>query len=104
MLVLKIALISVGILFIGFGYSIYFKKNYNLINNFKEDKKSNKFDDAYALRVGFIELIGGLTYVVLGTLAMFFNDAFIIIAFIMSVIGIIVALIINMVKSSNRPS
>jgi hypothetical protein len=102
MLVFKTGLILVGTLFIGFGYFIYFKKKYNLINDFKEDKKSNKFDDAYAKRVGLIEFIGGLACVVLGTVAIFLNTTFTIVAFIVSVFGVIVALIINQVRSSKR--
>ena len=31
-----------------------------LLDYFEKDKKSNTFDDAYAKRVGVIELIGGL--------------------------------------------
>jgi len=100
MLALKIVLILVGTLFIGFGYSIYFKMKYNLINGFEEDKKSNKYDDAYAKRVGVIELIGGLACVVLGIVAIFLNSTFAIVAFIISVAGIILALIINQIKSS----
>jgi len=102
MLALKIGLILVGILFVGFGYAIYFKGKYNLINNFEEDKKSNKFNEAYAKRVGIIEFIGGLTCVVIGLWTIFFNVKFVIIVFNVSIIGIIAALIINMVKSNNK--
>jgi len=102
MLAFKIIWILVGIVFVSFGHAIYFKKKYNLINNFKEDMKSKRYNNAYAKRVGLIELIGGLTCVVLGLWTIFFDVKSIIIVFAVSIIGIIVALIINMVKSSNK--
>ncbi len=48
MFALKIVLMIVGVLFVLFGYFIYFKGKYSLINKFDEDKKNQKYDDAYA--------------------------------------------------------
>ena len=56
---MRIFLILIGLVFIGFGYAIWFKEKYNLINNFQNDKKNDKLNDAYAKRVGKIEFIGG---------------------------------------------
>ena len=102
MVVLKILWILVGILLAGFGYLIYIKKKYSLINNFEDDKKLNIYDDIYASRVGLIELIGGFVCVVLGIVSFFLNTIFSIVMFIVSIFGIIMFLIVNMVKSSKR--
>lgn len=82
MLVLKIALILIGILFIGFGYFIFFKSTYSLINNFAADKKNKRYDDNYAKRVGFIEFIGGLVILILGVSSLFLGDTLTIIIFL----------------------
>ena len=42
MTLLKIILILVGLAFITFGYLIYFKEKYNLINDFESNFKSGK--------------------------------------------------------------
>lgn len=42
MTVLNILLIIVGTIFILFGYLIYFRKQYNLINGFEEAYKAGK--------------------------------------------------------------
>lgn len=60
MIALKIILTLVGLLFIGFGYSIYFKKKYSLINGFIEAYKRGEKTEDYAKRVGLIELILGI--------------------------------------------
>ena len=46
-IVLKIILIILGATFITFGYEIYFKKKYNLINGFKEDYKAGRKTGLY---------------------------------------------------------
>lgn len=83
----------------GFGYAIWFKENYNLINNFQNDKKNGKLSDSYAKRVGKIEFIGGLVCFASGIITIFLNDVFTLISFIFCIIGIIAALILNQVKS-----
>ena len=45
---LKFILVTVGVAFIVFGYGIYFKKKYNLINGFKEDYKNGRKTESYA--------------------------------------------------------
>lgn len=101
MIILKISLTLVGIVFIVFGYLIYFKGKYSLINNFVEDKKNNVYDDNYAKRVGFIELIGGLIILILGVFSLVLGDTLTIIISFISILGIITSLIVNAVLSKN---
>jgi hypothetical protein len=86
----------------GFGYAIWFKNNYDLINNFKNDKKNGKLDDSYAKRVGMIEFIGGMLCLVLGIVGMFLEDAFTIGFFAFCIMSIITALIFNQMKSAKK--
>ena len=65
MTLLKIILILVGLAFIIFGYLIYFKEKYNLINGFERDFKSGRKTEAYAKKVGLIELIIGIIFVLI---------------------------------------
>lgn len=66
MILLKIILILVGLAFIIFGYLIYFKEKYNLINGFEMDFKSGRKTESYAKKVGLIELIIGIIFVLIG--------------------------------------
>lgn len=59
MIILKIAAVSLGLMFLMFGYAIYFKEKYNLINGFEADFQRGFKDEAYARRVGVIELAAG---------------------------------------------
>ena len=65
---LNTILIVVGGAFITFGYLIYFKEKYNLINDFEADNKSEKKSESYAKKVGLIELIIGIIFVLIGIL------------------------------------
>ena len=60
MIVLKICLALLGLAFSGFGYFIFFRKKYDLINGFTADFKAGKKTESYAKRVGLIEFIIGL--------------------------------------------
>lgn len=60
MTILKILLIIVGTIFILFGFLIYFRKQYNLINGFEEAYKAGRKTKTYAKRVGLIELLIGI--------------------------------------------
>lgn len=102
MLILRLILIIIGLVFIGFGYAIWFKGKYDLINNFQNDKRNGKLNDSYAARVGKIEFIGGLACFALGIITMFLNDVFILISFIFCIVCIIAALIYNQTKSVKR--
>lgn len=70
---LKIILFVLGITFCLFGYLIVFKKQYGLINDFKARKKAGSKKDAYAIRVGQVELILGIGLLVLFVLLMIFT-------------------------------
>ena len=66
MTLLKIILIAIGATFSIFGYLIYFKKKYNLINDFEANCKSGRKTESYARKVGLIELLLGITLLMVG--------------------------------------
>lgn len=63
MTILKIILIMLGVGFTAFGYEIYFRKKYNLINGFKEDLKNGRKTESYAKKVGLTEFVLGIVLV-----------------------------------------
>lgn len=66
MLILKIMLILLGFSFITFGYLIYSKKRYDLINGFESDLKVGRKTEEYAKKVGKIELAIGAVLLIAG--------------------------------------
>ena len=66
MTLLKIVLIVLGATFSIFGYLIYFKKKYNLINDFGANHKAGRKTESYARKVGFIELLLGVALLMVG--------------------------------------
>lgn len=58
----KIISLILALAFTFFGYNIYFKKKYNLINNFEKNYKNGLKDESYAKKVGLIELILGILF------------------------------------------
>lgn len=66
MIALKIITVLLGAAFASFGYLIFFKKKYNLINNFEAERKAGIKDEAYAKRVGIIEFVVGIAMVIAG--------------------------------------
>lgn len=66
MIILKVILITVGVAFIIFGYLIYFKKQYNLINTFEADYKAGRKKESYAKKVGLAEFIIGIILILVG--------------------------------------
>ena len=60
MTLLKIILLALGVTFSTFGYLIYFKKKYNLINDYEANRKAGKKTESYARKVGLIELLLGI--------------------------------------------
>lgn len=66
MTLLKIILIAIGATFSTFGYLIYFKKKYTLINDYEADRKAGKKTESYARKVGLIELLLGIALLMIG--------------------------------------
>ena len=66
MALLKIILISLGATFSIFGYLIYFKKKYNLINGFEENYRDGSKTESYARKIGLIELLLGVALLMVG--------------------------------------
>lgn len=66
MILLMVILLVVGVAFTTFGYFIYFKEKYNLINGFESDYKSGRKSETYAKKVGLVEFIIGIILVVFG--------------------------------------
>ena len=66
MLILKIIAILLGSAFTLFGYFIYFRKKYNLINGFEADFKAGHKDENYAKRVGMVEFVVGIAILIAG--------------------------------------
>ncbi|MDU1582662.1 MAG: DUF3784 domain-containing protein [Peptoniphilus harei] len=64
MILLMIILLVVGVAFTTFGYFIYFKEKYNLINGFESDYKSGRKSETYAKKVGLVEFMIGIILVV----------------------------------------
>lgn len=69
----KFILFVLGITFAVFGYLIVFKKKFGLINDFKARKKAGNQKDTDAIRVGQVELILGIGWLVLFVLLMIFT-------------------------------
>lgn len=66
MILLMIILLVVGVAFTTFGYFIYFKEKYNLINGFESDYKSGRKSETYAKKVGLVEFMIGIILVIVG--------------------------------------
>ncbi len=60
MLALKIIASILGLAFTLFGYFIFFKKKYSLINGFEEDHKAGRKTEDYAKRVGLVDFVVGV--------------------------------------------
>lgn len=95
MFILRIILILIGLAFIGFGYAIWFKGKYDLINNYEKDKENGKLNDSFAKRVGKIAFFGGIACFASGIIAMFMNYTFTLISYIFCIVSISAALIFN---------
>ena len=60
MLALKIVAALLGIAFSLFGYFIYFREKYSLINGFERELRAGKRTEAYAKKVGLTEFVIGI--------------------------------------------
>lgn len=72
MVVLKVLAVMVGLAFLLFGYFIYFKKKYNLINGYEADFKAGRKNEEYAKRVGMIEFVVGIAMLLAGVVLILF--------------------------------
>ena len=72
MLVLKVVAVVLGMAFLLFGYFIYFKKKYNLINGFEADFKAGQKSEKYAKRVGMAEFVVGIALLIAGVALIIF--------------------------------
>lgn len=61
-----------GLAFAIFGYLIFFKKRYSLINGFDAAFREGRRTEKYARRVGLIELVLGVLLLVASVLSLFF--------------------------------
>ena len=73
MLVLKIVSVLLGLSFTLFGYFIYLRKKYNLINCFEADFKAVRKNEEYAKRVGMVEFVIGIAVLVAGIVLIIFT-------------------------------
>ena len=64
MIFLNIALAAAGLAFLVFGYFIYFRKKYTLINGFPREGSTKK-QRRYAKLIGIAELISGAALLLL---------------------------------------
>ncbi len=72
MLVLKIITVILGAAFTLFGYLIYVRKKYDLINGFEADLKLGRKSEEYAKRVGMAELVLGIAILLAGAVLIVF--------------------------------
>lgn len=72
MIVLKMIAVLLGLAFTLFGYFIYFKKKYNLINGFEAEFKAERKNELYAKRIGMIEFVIGLVFLIMGIILIIF--------------------------------
>ena len=72
MSVVKVIVLVIGAAFMIFGYLIYFRKRYNLINGFESDYREGRRGKRYAERVGLIEFIIGIILLLSGILLLIF--------------------------------
>lgn len=72
MLAWKIIVILLGLAFALFGYFIYFRKKYSLINGFEAEYKAGRKDEEYARRVGMAEFVLGLILLFVGLVLVVF--------------------------------
>ena len=73
MLVLKIVSVLLGLSFTLFGYFIYLRKKYNLINCFEADFRAGRKNEEYAKRVGMVEFVIRIAVLVAGIVLIIFT-------------------------------
>ena len=74
MIFLKVLAVVLGLAFLLFGYFIYFKKKYNLINGFEADFKAGRKKEEYAKKVGMVEFVVGIVLLITGVALILFSS------------------------------
>ena len=64
MIVLKAVTALLGLAFATFGYFIFFRKKYSLINGFEEALRNGQKTELYARRIGLVELVLGIAFLI----------------------------------------
>ena len=72
MTVLKILLPVPGFSFLLFGYFVFFRKKYSLINGFDAAFREGRKTERYARRVGLVELILGILLLIVSVILILF--------------------------------
>ena len=70
--IIRLLAVVLGLAFLLFGYFIYFKKKYNLINGFEADFKAGRKKEEYAKKVGMIEFVVGIVLLITGVALILF--------------------------------
>lgn len=65
---IQAVLIILGVISLYYGYNIFFKKKYDLINNFEAEFKAGRKREKYAERIGIIEFVIGVGMLIGGIL------------------------------------
>ena len=73
MTILKIVTAVLGLAFLLFGYFIYFRGKYDLINDFKAESEAGRKGEQYARRVGLIEFVLGVMLLLCSLLLILFT-------------------------------
>ena len=91
-------------LFLGaIGYLIAMRGKYALINNFIMQRNAGKADNAYAQRVGWIELFAAVYFLLFGILALCINStSFALTVFIIGVVLLAAAALLNLFLGKRR--
>lgn len=93
---LGIIMILMGLAFGFFGYMIAMRGKYALITNYVMEKHAGKVDSRYAQRVGWIEIFAAVYFLLFGILALFLSDAFAWTVFIIGVVLLTAAVLLNL--------
>ena len=70
--ILKVLAVVLGLAFLLFGYFIYFRKKYNLINGFGAAFNAGQKNEEYAKRVGMVEFVVGIAMLIAGVTLIIF--------------------------------
>ena len=91
MIIIKVLQIILGLIFIIYGYLIYFLDKRSFIINYSDDKYSDKGVKNY----GLITLVGGIILSIFGGLSFILNDTFTIIQLFIILLGLGLVLFTN---------